>query len=386
MTRSRWLRVLVPGSVLSLVGLGLVALLTGGPRGGATLREPAIPAAGATPSELDELLPQLQDFVEEARGLELKRPVHLQVLEEDAFRRRIQILTRDSLVEGNRRLRFLKAFGLVPPGTDLVQSQRDANRGIVGIYDFGSNRLVVLGAELTPHVRSVIVHELTHAVQDQHFDLARGRPRRGAAAQGWQGVIEGDARRVEQLYLDSLPPAERQLADEERAVRSSGTANRPAAVSSFVAFPYQFGAQFTASLVEREGQEALDAAFAAPPRTAEQLMHPDAFLAGEAGVQVPEPEAAGRVVLADTLGEFGLRVLLGEGVAADGVARAAEGWGGDRYVIWADGARNCARLHVVMDTPADAEELIAALQTWAAGPGQGATVEGLDPIVLTSCR
>ncbi len=59
-------------------------------------------------------------------------------------------------------------------------------------------------------------------------------------------------------------------------------------------------------------------------------------------------------------------------------------WGGYRYVVWADGSRNCVRLHVMMDTAADAEELATALGTWATR--SGATVEGRQPIVVKACN
>ncbi|MGH9178367.1 MAG: hypothetical protein ACRD0N_07425 [Acidimicrobiales bacterium] len=395
MPRGLWLRVVAPGALLSLVAIGMVAVLTGGTRGGATLKEPALgPTGSAAPASkpaLEAVLPGLQRFVEEARGLRFKRPVQLQLLDDDAFRRRIRTLTRGSLVEGNRRLRVLKAFGLVPADADLSQAQRDAGAGIIGLYDPKTNRLVVRGKEPTPYVRGVIVHELTHALQDQHFNLLRVGAQRGGSALGHTGVVEGDATRIEQRYLDSLSAGEQQLvALEAASLGASGAgAPTPPAVSAFVAFPYRFGAQFTTELVERSGQAALDAAFGNPPGTAEQLMHTDAFVAGEAGRRVPAPGTEGgrRALITDTLGEFGIRVLLSDVVAEDEVARAAEGWGGDRYVAWVDGDRNCARLHVVMDTPADAEELLAALRTWAATPANaGTTVEGIDPIAVTSCH
>lgn len=396
MPRGLWLRVVAPGALLSLVAIGLVAVLTGGSRGGANLKAPAVPATPSTVpvavrAALEELLPELQEFVEQARGLEFRRPVNLQLLDESSFRRRIQTLTRGSLVEGNRRLRVLKAFGLVPTDADLSQAQRDANAGIVGLYDPTTNRLVVRGKDPTPYVRAVIVHELTHALQDQHFNLRRVGATRGGSAQGHLGVTEGDATRIEQRYLDSLSPEDQQLAELEEASLAAGGSGGgpPAAVSAFSAFPYIYGAQFTTELVERSGQTALDDAFRSPPRTAEQLMHTDAFVAGETGrlVDEPEPAADRRALITDTLGEFGLRVLLRDVVAEDEVARAAEGWGGDRYVVWVDGARNCARLHVVMDTPSDTEELVAALRTWAATPANaGTSVEGVDPIVVTSCH
>jgi hypothetical protein len=379
-------RVLLPGALFSAVALALVALLTGGNRGGASLREPALrPSATPTTSPLESVVPELQRFVEEARGLGFRRPVVVQVLEDAAFHRRIRTLIRPSLVEGSRRLRVLKALGLVPADVQLSRTRPDTS-SYLGLYDVRTHRLLVRGKEATPFLRSVMVHELTHALQDQHFDLGRRRTRSGQTAQGFTAVVEGDATRIERLYRRSLPPDQQVLADEEEANLQSGggSGGLPPAVSRFIAFPYQVGAEFTTSLVGLSGQRALDDAFAQPPRTAEQLLHPVDFVAGEGALDVPRPEADRRAVVTETLGEFGLQVLLDGVVSDEEIERATSGWGGDRYVVWADGSRNCVRLHAMMDTAADAEELAAALGTWAAR--SGATVEGRQPIVVEACN
>lgn len=382
-----WLpRVFLPGAVFSAVALALVAALTGGNRGGASLREPALgPSATPTTTPLESVVPELQRFVEEARGLEFRRPVIVQVLEEAAFHRRIRVLVRPTLVEGSRRLRVLKALGLVDADVQLSRTRSDTS-SYLGLYDSRTNRLVVRGTEATPFLRAVMVHELVHALQDQHFDLSRSRTRTGQAAQGFQAVVEGDASRIENLYVRSLTPGQQAEAAEEAANLQSGGGGAavPPAVSRFIAFPYLVGAEFTSTLVDLSGQAALDGAFSRPPRTAEQLLHPVDYVAGEVALPVPEPKADRRAVVTETLGEFGLQVLLDGVVPEEEIERATSGWGGDRYVVWADGPRNCVRLHVNMDTPADAEELAAALGTWAAGTG--AAVEGRRPIVVTSCH
>lgn len=386
MNRGLLARVLLPGALFSAVALALVALLTGGNRGGAALREPALPpSATPTTSPLEGVVPELQRFVEEARGLEFRRPVVVQVLEDAAFQRRIRTLIRPSLVKGSRRLRVLKALGLVPPDVQLSRTQPDTS-SYLGLYDPRTHRLLLRGKEASPFLRSVMVHELTHALQDQHFDLGRQRTRSGQTAQGFTAVVEGDATRIERLYLRSLPPDQRALADEERAnlEAGGGPGALPPAVSRFLAFPYLVGAEFTTGLVGLSGQGALDDAFTRPPRTAEQLLHPVDFVAGEVALEVPKPASDRRAVVTETLGEFGLRVLLDGVVPDEEVERATSGWGGDRYVVWADGTLNCVRLHVTMDTAADAEELAAALATWAGG--SGATVAGRQPIVVEACH
>src|SRR5437588_512232 len=73
------------------------------------------------------------------------------------------------------------------------------SNGVAGFYDPTSKTLVVRGEKPTPYVRQVLVHELTHALQDQYFsinrpDLDRADDERG---DGLLGLSEGDAVRVD---------------------------------------------------------------------------------------------------------------------------------------------------------------------------------------------
>lgn len=370
-----------------LLGVGApMLLLQSRDQSGGDLTAEAGPASPVTtPSPLRALIPELQAFVEKERGLSFRRPVRVQILEDEAFERRIRRLTRMSLVEARRRQRLMQALGVIGPDVDfkLVQEMSSAS-SILGVYDPATSSLIVRGGDPTPLTRSVLVHELTHAVQDQHFDLER-QQRIRPSSQGIQAVIEGDATRIQVAYEDSLTDTERAAIAEETAQRqASAPAEVPAALSRLNQFPYLVGEQFTSTVVALSGQKGLDEAFSAPPGTAEQILHPDRFLAQEGSVDVQAPVAEGRVVQEDTLGEFVLQVLLEQVVSEEQVRQATEGWGGDRYVLWVDGPRNCVRINIIMDSRTDADEMADALAVWAAT--SGATVAGRQPIVVTSCH
>ena len=345
---------------------------------------PTVPST--TPTASKALIPELQDFVSKTRGLPFKRPVRVQVLEDEAFERRIRRLVRMTVVEARRRQRVMQALGLIGPDVDfnLVQQMISAAT-VLGLYDSATASLIVRGTGPTPLLRSVLVHELTHALQDQHFDLDRQQRRLRRSTQGLQAVVEGDARRIQSAYEDTMSPAELAALNQELAERAASIPSEvPPALAALNGFPYRVGERFTSTVVALSGQKVLDAAFSEPPSTAEQLLHPDRFIAQEDEVDVPTPDGDGRVIQVDTLGEFALEVLLDEVVPEEQVRQATQGWGGDRYVAWADGPRSCVRLNVVMDTPTDADELARVLAVWAAR--SGATVEGRQPIVVTSCH
>lgn len=137
-------------------------------------------------------------------------------------------------------------------------------------------------------------------------------------------------------------------------------------------------------LVAAGGQARLNQAFAEPPTTSEQILHPERFLAGDTAGTVAAPEPSGPVVDRGVLGELGLRLVLDAVVDGPTAVRQATGWAADRYVTWTEGERTCLRWHVVMDTPADTSDLVGGLRAWAA-KNPGARAAGSNPVVVNNC-
>ena len=140
---------------------------------------------------------------------------------------------------------------------------------MLGFYDARTDALVVRGSETTPYVRTVLVHELTHALDDQHFELDRPALDTADDESGlaFSGLVEGNAVRVENLYRRSLDEAEQDRAAEEEqdfAERIDGS-GVPAFVADLIAFPYLAGPRFVDALVDNGGEQRVDAAFQSPP-------------------------------------------------------------------------------------------------------------------------
>ena len=118
-------------------------------------------------------------------------------------------------------------------------------------------------------------------------------------------------------------------------------------------------------------QPAVDAAFASPPTTSEQVLRPGSPPA----VAVPEPEAEGDVVDRGAIGALGLALVLGTDLFhGDGEDR----WDGDRYVTWQDGDRSCTLAHIAAPDPALLQAELAEWTTYQddaeVGPGPEGTV------------
>jgi hypothetical protein len=344
-----------------------------------------------TQTELDALVAELSAFVADARGLEFREPVHATLLDDEAFAARVREDAVDDLAELEETKRVLAALGLVDPDVDLAAVLSNfLGQGVVGQYDPDSGELLVRGAALSPYVRITLVHELTHALDDQHFELDRpvlddADDETGLA---FGALVEGNAVRIEDVYRDSLSEDERAAADAEEMELGAGLdlSGVPRVVPELIAFPYVFGPAMVGALDESGGEARVDEAYVEPPVTSEQVLDPAGWLAGDAEpVVVPPPEADGEVFDQGVLGLWGIVLLLEEELGQRDAFDAAQGWGGDWYVAWRDGDETCVRATFVMDTADDLRELASGLDDWAAAQDDAVVDRTDDAVTLTSC-
>jgi hypothetical protein len=335
-----------------------------------------------------EIIAGLEAFVESARGLPFLEPVQVKVVGDAAFRRALGDGDPGDPADAEVEAGVLRALGLIKRGDDVGQVDLLDADTVAGFYDTETKELVVRGGRLTPFVRQVLVHELTHALDDQHFDLDPDLAD-DEAALAFDALVEGDAVAVENRYVESLSPAERrEAAAEEDATfgsNGSGSDNTPEVFLDLGDFPYVDGPAMVTALVTAGGQARVDAAFAAPPSTSAEVMHPGRYLAGRGRATVPPVAADGRVVDEGVIGELLLQLVLAESGTDDQAARGAEGWAGDRYEAWQTGRRTCVRATVVMDSDAEAAELLAGLRAWGADHA-GATIASTAAAAVTFSR
>jgi hypothetical protein len=361
----------------------VVALAAFGARAVVARRRDERGADPALSAELQAVIPQLEAFVEAARGLKFLSPVKVSVLGDAAFRRKVN--------EGNPadpgadpvETGFLRALGLVGAKDRVSSGDSLEPDDVDGYYDSDSKELVVRGARPTPFVRQVLVHELTHALDDQHFGIDPD-VQDDEAQLADDALVEGDATSVEYRYVDSLSPAEQRQAADEDAAGTGGGSTEYDPLADLADFPYVDGPPFIDALVVAGGQARVDEAFRHPPTTSAEILHPDLFLSGPGRSPVPDVAADGRDLDDGVVGEYLLKLVLAETVPQDEAERAVAGWRGDEYVEWRAGRRYCVRTTVVLDSPTDVAELAVALRRWAADHS-GATVDAGSSVTFTHC-
>lgn len=349
---------------------------------------------GLDPAVARSLVDDVSRDVAALRGLEFLRPVSVEVVDDDGARARLlerldRSGLRDDLAVTSRAYAALR---LIPVGLDVLDSLLDAIRDQAGGFYVPESDTYFLLDDIDESLAgSVTAHELTHALEDQHFDLqariegAGDDDRLFAIA----AVHEGSAMVVMTAWValalreGRLDAAELQESALAEAARSETLDRLPEALRRQLLGPYVLGSVMVSGGAAGEfgtvPVDRLERLYADPPTSSEQLLHPELYWdaerrddpltveLGDAGAALGDGfERVGSGVL----GELILAALLGSEVptgtssmlapAASWTLPAAEGWGGDRWELWSDGERDVILLLTVWDDALEAEQFETA--------------------------
>ncbi len=331
------------------------------------------PTAGAIGVDRT-ILQRIEDQVARLRGLPRKGDVPVEFMSRSALRQYfISSLDRDYLPderESDQKLRV--TLGLLRPDEDLLQITLDLlEEQVLGFYDEDDKKMYLVDDHggFGPEEKSTFAHELTHALQDQYYNLDQLRPKHAHNNDRYAAitaVAEGDAMLVERLWVQD------NLTQEEvnRLNTTGGTSKldqAPLVVRAELLFPYVNGFDFVRRAFQRTSSYAgIDDTFKKPPDSTEQILHPDKYWAGEQPVEVTLPDLAKRMgegwrqIDANVLGELDLRILLEQYGDRAVASRAAAGWGGDRWELLEKDGRQALVLKTSWDTDNDAREFFDA--------------------------
>ena len=255
----------------------------------------------------------------------------------------------------------MKKLGFLPRDFNLKEFLvKSTGQEIAAYYDDETKTISMLNWVPPDRQEPILAHELTHALQDQNYDLAKWMKagRNGAtgsaigdSAIARKAVVEGQAMVVYVDYL--LKPVGRSLADtpgllyqmEEPAVKavidSQLMHDAPMILRESGTFAYNQGLIFEGELLHAGGKKmAFAGAFARPPRNSHEVLQPEAYIQGEklAAVRIPDMREVlmnqYEVYDSGGVGELDIRALLkqyGERKIADDVASA---WQGGAYVTF----------------------------------------------------
>lgn len=297
-----------------------------------------------------------------------------------------------------------KAWGLIPAKLDskLLVTELLTEQ-VAGFYDPDSKRMVLiqeegpakdpgwlgrlLGAQPAfdkDEQKTVLAHELTHALQDQLYDLnalEAGIEKDDDMMLSFSALVEGDATLL--MFSEINEGADVREFDPEE-IRTTftlmswmtplagGKALRtaPPIFRDSLIFPYMQGMIFNLYLAGQDGWQAVHHAYSAPPTSTEQILHPNKYKTGD------DYDPPQRVLLPDLsntvgptwkrlggncLGELQTSILL---KSVKNGTQAAEGWDGDFYEIYRREDGQLAMIFLsIWDSPEDAAEFATAYRS-----------------------
>jgi hypothetical protein len=360
------------------------------------------------PATWDRRIAPYAEIAEHERGLSFLHPVAVRFLPPARFEKSVTSdqdkLTRQDRLDIEHFTGLMRAFGLISGKVDLFKAFNDFSGGaILAYYSFKDKRVTVRGHDVTPAVRSTLVHELTHALQDQHFHVGarlktlQQEAKKGATdseASVLDAIVEGDAERVQGLYRESLTAKQREALDRSQQSESTRADKRlqrvPKVVIAMQSSPYTLGAGLVQTVATHGGNAAVDRLFRRTPTHETALLDPFRVLNADTGstrVALPTLSAAEKKFDSGELGVLTWYLMLAERLPLPQALAAADGWGGDAYVAFTDAGSTCARMAYVGRTAADTARMDGALQAWvAAGPGSAALVSRVgNEVRFQSC-
>lgn len=377
-----------------LAAAGLAALLTAcrGADGQSTHADPELEA------RVEALLPK----VAELSGLEVQHVPAVQrasreTLEKYLVDRLDAQYPGDSLESVELAYR---AFGLLPDTVNLRQLLVDLLlEQTVGYYDPARDVLFIRDKVSSDAEDGVMVHELTHALQDQRFDLdslMQSQPDNDAR-EAVQAAVEGQATVVMLAYMlekvtggsvsvDQLPDLGPEMAGAlTNATTMPQLASAPAIVRETLLFSYLGGSRLVQKLWKAEpGRPAPLGRWL--PESTEQVLHPERFLGARdepTEVTITGQPDGWRRRYASDLGELETRIYFEQHLGDDAWAdRAAAGWDGDAYLLLTRPEETGLVWYTVWDSKADASEFVDAYRSaFGARFGDYETVGGGSVLV-----
>lgn len=380
-----WIRGLAGVILFALAGGAAYLLTQGGP---------------SFPSDFDEDVAPLAEWVAAQRGLEFHHAVEVNFLTPEEYTEAITggesvEMDDEALAELEDSAALLRAMGLLEGEVDLLDATETLiDSGSLAFYSPETKEVYVRGTEITPAMEVTLVHELVHVVQDQHFDLTRVGDLESGDADVLRSLVEGDATRIERRYVfEELSDEEREdyfaesqaSADESQTVLDESV---PPVLTAMFTAPYMFGPSYVTFLEATGGNDAVDDALENLP-IERHLYNPlDIERTGSTGATptLEAPEGSESMEEGD-FGQITWFLLLSARLDPNAAMAATDQIYDDHYVAFRRDDQVCVRLAATTFDDDGMQALVGALGEWkAAAPDQHVDVDAGDgSVVLDAC-
>ncbi len=348
MTRLRLFPVKLPGFLLRSLGVFILF---------ATAGIAQQPAGQDLLSQADEVLKQMSQIT----GLPIKAPVKKQVVSRPEIEKYLTQNLHEEMTpaEIHAQEALVRAFGLVSRDFNLEKFLISFyTEQAAGFYD-PKRQTMFIADWIPPETQTMVLsHELTHALQDQSWDLesylhaARDDDDATAAR---QAVVEGyaTAAMLQQAaggadlgQLPSIAPL-MDMVIHQQFEEYPAFSHAPYFFREEALFPYVQGMGFIQAGLQLGGWKELQGLFEHPPEATKQIFEPPTYFHHQAFPQVAlahppalEGVAGLRFLTANAMGELGYYALLGQLISGDEAKAVGPAWLADRYLLYERSAGN----------------------------------------------
>jgi hypothetical protein len=314
---------------------------------GAFAQAPA-PAVASAFSGVEEAIAQLSKIT----GFRATKKVQFDTITKAQFKVYLQETIKDQIKPEEVRSQelALKKLGLVPASFDLMTNTVDLlTEQAAAFYDYRRKKLFVMEGGDPASQPVLVVHELAHALADQHFDLGRfiKRGKSDDASLARMAVMEGQATWLMMestaqkmgMSLKSMPGMAESMSGASGDLTGQYPIlnSAPLYIRASLLFPYKDGFKFQHMLIQKLGEAAFAKVFKEAPLSSRHILHPETYLSGEQPADPVVPVLANaqdyKEVVAGSLGEFDHAVLLEQYVNKAEAAALAPKWRGGNIAL-----------------------------------------------------
>jgi hypothetical protein len=299
-------------------------------------------------SQADQIFHQMSEIT----GLPIRAPLKKRVISRPEIEKYLTENLHQEMTpaEIHAQAAELRAFGLVSREFNLEKFLISFyTEQAAGFYDSKQKTMFIADWIPVETQTMVLAHELTHALQDQSWDLEKFlRAVRGNddTTNARQAVVEGYATAamiqqmtapVELAQLPAIQPL-MEMIIQQQFEEFPTFSSAPHFFRVQALFPYMQGMGFIQDGLKRGGWKRLNSVFDNPPDSTKQIFEPGVYFEHQSLPALAHPaalEGSGMRFLAENvMGELGYYSLLGQLISDDEAKNLGPAWLADRYLLY----------------------------------------------------
>jgi hypothetical protein len=303
---------------------------------------------------------RISKIVAEIRGLNFKHPVKCREFDKKKFvefkRKQFHSFYSSTSLAAEGFL--YKLLGIVPSTYDYSKCiSDDSFEDVLATYDPESKTIIIPAWNYIPE--DIFAHELTHALQDQHFKLGKLMNAANNStdnALSMSALAEGDALLVQEIFRNKYKPGEVKKVGNEKKVERPDC-SLPDILQDIYEFPYVYGLAYVKQKVNVEGTAGVNKLFKNPPCSTSQIMHKNLQRKFSCNQKYYSDHSKFR----DTLGQYFIMKIFKNKLSDLVSLRASKGWVNDLVEVNFNHNKYNVSWQTEWETEEDSKEFISAI-------------------------